>query len=79
MSSSPTGSSSAAATLQTCQAAFSGAEVLSWATGTVAQFHEYQYGGPTPTRPLATAFSDLPGETRGAWCALRNGTDTTRW
>jgi hypothetical protein len=75
-SSPPTG---AATSLQLCQAAVSGGQLVSWASGSVAQFRQYQYGGPTPTRPLATAFPDLPGETVGAWCGVGDGPDTVHW
>jgi hypothetical protein len=78
-SSPPASPPGATTTLQLCQAEFSDDEVLSWASGTVTQFREYQYGGPNPTRPLAGAFADLPGDTRGAWCGLRGGVDTINW
>ena len=64
---------------QTCQDAFPDDQLLSWASGTVAQFQGYQYGGPVPTRPLTTAFSSLPDDTVGAWCGVRVSADTIRW
>lgn len=64
---------------QRCQAAFAEVALLAWADGTVEEFRRYQYGGPAPTRPLADAFADLPGNTRGAWCATTVSPDTVRW
>jgi hypothetical protein len=74
-----TSTSQAKTAQQICQDAFSDGEVLSWARGTVSQFRQYQFGGPTPTRPLAATFSDLPGKTPGAWCGVRVSAETTRW
>jgi hypothetical protein len=62
-----------------CAAGLPGDDLLSWASSTVGQFRQFQYGGPTPTRPLATAFAGLPEDTAGAWCAVKVGTQTTRW
>lgn len=81
---SPAGTSAASLPAQPrgatlCAERLPGQQLLAWADGTVAAFHAYQYGGPTPTRPLASAFAGLPGDTSGAWCAVRAGSDTTRW
>jgi hypothetical protein len=46
---------------QICQRSLSPAVLLDWAPGTVAEFRSYQYGGPTPTVPLAHAFPGMPG------------------
>lgn len=62
-----------------CENALPGADVLSWASATVAQFRGYQYGGPRPTVPLAQVFPDLPGDVRGAWCATGDTTSSTHW
>jgi hypothetical protein len=62
-----------------CAASLPGDDLLSSANGTVGQFEQFQYGGPTPTRPLAAAFPGLAEDTTGAWCAVKVGTETTRW
>ena len=64
---------------QLCRDSLPGQDLLAWASGTVAQFRQYQYGGPTPIRPLAAAFPGLPVDTGGAWCAVKIGAETTRW
>lgn len=53
--------------------------LLAWASGTVADFRAYQYGGPTPTVPLAHAFPNLPASAQGAWCATKEGPQATHW
>lgn len=63
---------------QICQGSFSSAVLLDWASGTVSEFRSYQYG-PTPTVPLAYAFPGMQGNTRGAWCGTKEGTDATHW
>jgi hypothetical protein len=62
-----------------CLSQFSDDQLLSWAGGTVADFRAYQYGGPTPTRPLSAAFAALADDTAGAWCGTRLGSESTRW
>jgi hypothetical protein len=64
---------------QICQRSLSPAVLLDWAPGTVAEFRSYQYGGPTPTVPLAHAFPGMPGNTRGAWCGTKGGNNATHW
>lgn len=64
---------------QICQGAFSAADLLDWAPGTVDDFRTYHYGGPKPTISLAHAFPGLPATTRGAWCGTKAGTHTTHW
>jgi len=75
--STPAVASSDAAAL--CGESLTGDDLLASASGTVAQFQQFQYGGPTPTRPLASAFLGLAEDTAGAWCAVKVGTETTRW
>jgi hypothetical protein len=77
-----TSSTSAVATSDAgtlCVESLPGDDLLSWASGTVGGFHQFQYGGPTPTRPLASAFPGSTDDTAGAWCAVKVGTETTRW
>jgi hypothetical protein len=62
-----------------CHRVLHSAVVLAWAPGTVAQFRDYQYGGPQPTVPLADAFPGVPGGTRGAWCGTKAGRQATEW
>jgi hypothetical protein len=62
-----------------CEDAVGTAVLLDWASGTVAQFRAYQYGGPKATVPLAHVFPGLPGNTRGAWCSTKGGRQTTHW
>ena len=79
---SPTGSVGAtevSATRRMCLEAFPDERLLSWADGTVADFRGFQFGGPTPARPLATVFKGVPTGTKGAWCGISTGPDTVRW
>lgn len=64
---------------QLCRASIPRDDLLSWASATVGQFRQYQYGGPTPIRPLGSAFAGLAEDTPGAWCAVKVGAETTRW
>lgn len=62
-----------------CQDALRGAVLLNSAPATVARFRAYQYGGPTPTAPLADVFPDLAADTPGAWCATTDAPQSTHW
>jgi hypothetical protein len=58
-----------------CDQTFPKDELIAWADGTVASFRSFQYGGPTPTRPLESVFPAADGITPGAWCLITSGSD----
>ena len=62
-----------------CEGSLGSAVILDWEPGTVSEFRAYQYGGPKATVPLAHAFPGMPGNTRGAWCGTKGGTNATHW
>lgn len=64
---------------QICEGAFDAADLLDWGPGTVAGFRTYQFGGPKAKVPLAHAFPEVPGSTVGAWCGIKDGSDSTHW
>ena len=62
----PAGSSGATevtATRQMCLEAFPDNQLLTWSDATVADFRAFSFGGPTPRRPLATAFKGMAAVT----------------
>ena len=64
---------------QICAAAFPDVTVLAWADDTVAGLHDYGYGGPQATHPLAGAFVGVADDTGAAWCGTELAQDTIRW
>lgn len=74
-----TGGSQSLTPEEMCQKALGTSSVLDWTESTVSQLREFQYGGPSPIRPLARAFPGVPGNTRGAWCGTAPKPQTTRW
>jgi len=72
------GSSSPATTAQQlCQSMFSSSRLLGWVDTDVGGLREYSYGGPVAHYPLRAAFTGTPARTRGAWCLLSNGPDSS--
>lgn len=54
-------------------------ELVAWSSGTVSDFREWGYGGPTRTLPMADAFAGAAGDLTGAWCGVAVGKNTIRW
>jgi hypothetical protein len=58
-----------------CDASFPQDELIAWADGTVGSFRSFQYGGPTPTIPLASVYPRAGADTDGAWCLISSHSD----
>lgn len=58
-----------------CDASFPQDTLIAWADGTVRSFRSFQYGGPTPTIPLASVYPSAGADTEGAWCLIRSHND----
>lgn len=58
-----------------CKTTFPQETLIAWSDGTVQSFRSFQYGGPTPTKPLDSVFPTAATDTGGAWCLIGSKSD----
>lgn len=71
--------SATSATQQLCSTTFADKTLLAWVPTTVGSLRTYQYGGPRANIPLKDAFPGVSDNTVGAWCGIKQATDSIAW
>lgn len=62
-----------------CNSVLQNQTLLGWIPATVADFHAYQYSGPTPHVPLRDAFPGAREAAPGVWCGVKSGPESIAW